>query len=130
MSAKAEFANEALVVVNTIESGITITRDQKGHLIYYIDGFDTATNEGIAAESFGTPVKLNMTMLPFQSSRPKEGEVPNGLTDDVLLAILEDRLRAYDNSLAKNQQNTEALLHVQIARGLVKQRGMNTNVPQ
>ncbi len=98
---------------------------------YDITGFDTEKNAG-NADAEGYKVSCSRIALIFQDQRQSGPlDISNGLTDETLLAILDHRLKAYDNSLAKCPANTEALLHIQLARGLLQQRGhFQPEVPQ
>lgn len=110
--------------IKTASPGIEISLMDQAHLRYDISGFDTTKNPVSVTEE-GEPVTMQVAALIFQSQRPGACEVPDGITDDTLAAILQSRLEAYHNSLAACPANTEALLHVQMMRGLLARRGLN-----
>jgi hypothetical protein len=86
-----------------------------------VTGFDTANNPH-NADRQGFQARFGRTTLVFQSHVPKEGETPDGITDEVLFAILEKRLESYNCVIEKCPINSEALLHLQLAHGLIRQR--------
>ncbi len=110
--------------IKTSSPGIEIALMDGAHLRYDISGFDTTKNPVSVTEN-GDPVTMQVAALIFQSQRPGACEVPDGITDDTLAAILQSRIEAYNNSLAACPANTEALLHVQMLRGMLQRRGLN-----
>lgn len=109
--------------IKTSSPGIQIDQMDDAHLRYDVSGFNTVTNPASVDED-GNPVGCTTTALIFQSEKPVAGAIPDGITDDVLAAILQSRLEAYNNSLAACPANTEAMLHCQLMRGLLGRRGL------
>lgn len=100
---------------------IEVTDEKAGR--FDVTGFDTANNPH-NADKQGFQARFGRTTLVFQSRIPAEGETPDGITDEVLFAILEKRLQAYNCVIEKCPVNAEALLHLQLAHGLVRQRSL------
>lgn len=109
--------------IKTSSPGIEIHLMDNAHLRYDVSGFDTTKNPVSVTED-GEPVTMQVASLIFQSHRPGACEVPDGITDDTLAAILQSRIEAYNNSLAACPANTEALLHVQMLRGMLQRRSL------
>lgn len=73
---------------------------------YEISGFDTTTNA-----SFRVPVgPLTKAVIGFQNGPIGESGV-NGLTHEALLAIVIDRLRAFQAGSFSSRENAIALTH-------------------
>lgn len=68
----------------------------------------------------GSPHK-QITFLNFQNGPIREAGV-NGITHEVLLAILEDRLRGFQSGKYGCLENQAALEHIQAAQKILKSR--------
>lgn len=118
---------QPVAVLGTTAENIQIVVWDNECVHYQISGYNAHKNE-VAPHPDGLGIDPTMSIV-FADRRPGSPEEQlTGITDDVLLAILEHRLRAYDNSLAKCVNNTEALLHIQLTRGLLKMRGHKNKV--
>jgi hypothetical protein len=85
------------------------------HHCYAITGFDTNTNPS-ATEPF-----THKLVVLFQNGPIPEVGV-NGVTHETLLAIVADRLMAYQSGPYGCTENANALLHVMSALQQLKQR--------
>lgn len=112
-------------VVNPANDKLTITvADAAGaggaNHLYMIEGFDTASN---ASDPFvarhGSPSKH--TTILFQNGPIPEKGV-NGVTQEVLLAIVADRLNAFQNGPFACRENEVALEKVQEAMEALQSR--------
>jgi len=85
--------------------------------LYLISGFNSGSNPSDPfIEQFGTAA--NHSTILFQNGPIGEGGTGvNGLTHEALIAILIDRLEAFQNGKYKCPENAEALLHLKYARG-------------
>ena len=117
-------------IVDTQTPGIVVEVVDPNHCRYDITGFDTGNNPN-SKDMQGYQASFSRGVLVFQSKKPGEGEIPDGITDETLAAILVHRLKAYHNSLAACPANSEALLHAQMMQGMLMRRGLRRNdVPQ
>jgi hypothetical protein len=73
---------------------------------------------GYRDKSGGVPAAL---LIEFQNGPIKEVGV-NGLTHEVLLAILADRLRCFQAGAFANEFNAEALSHIEAAQAALQAR--------
>jgi len=112
-------------IVNPANEKITIeVQDEPGaggasHL-YMIKGFNTGTNPSCPfTERHGAPAE-HATVL-FQNGPINEVGV-NGVTQEVLLAIVADRLRSYQTEPYKCKENACALTHIEEAMHWLQQR--------
>lgn len=117
-------------IVNPDNDKITITViDPPGHggasHVYSVDGMDFMANEaylpiGLAPAQYGINT---MTAMPiaFQCGGIADHGV-NGITHEVLLAIIEDRLMSFQNGPFANEFNALALEHVTAARQILLTR--------
>lgn len=108
-------ANDKLTVTVTDEPGA----GGANHL-YMIEGFDTATN---ASDPFvarhGSPSKH--TTILFQNGPINEAGV-NGITQEVLLSIVADRLRSFQAGPFACRENALALTKIEEAQHWLQQR--------
>ena len=112
-------------IVNPANEKITIeVKDAPGagnasHL-YVITGFDTDTNPSCPfKEKYGESAK-HSTVL-FQNGPIDEVGV-NGVTQEVLLAIVADRLRSFQEGPYRCKENACALTHIEEAMHWLQQR--------
>lgn len=112
-------------IINPANDKLTITVcDEPGaggasHL-YRIEGFDTTTNASDPfVRAYGTPAK-HATIL-FQNGPIPENGV-NGTTQEVLLAIVADRLRSFQAGPYACKANACALTHIEEAMHWLQQR--------
>ncbi|CUJ98015.1 Uncharacterised protein [Achromobacter sp. 2789STDY5608615] len=112
-------------VVNPANDQLTITvTDEPGaggaNHLYMIEGFDTESN---ASDPFtarhGQPAK-HATIL-FQNGPIAEVDV-NGITQEVLLAIVADRLRSFQAGPFSCRENALALTKIEEAMHWLQQR--------
>jgi hypothetical protein len=85
---------------------------------YEITGFDTATNPSLLGQ--GIEPKSKITIL-FQNGPINEHGV-NGVTQEVLLAIVADRLECFQAGPFASDYNAKALEHVKAAQESLLQR--------
>ncbi len=106
-------------VVNPANDKIRITvQDEPGsggaNHLYMVEGFNTKTN---ASDPFtkrhGQPSEH--TTILFQNGPIPEKGV-NGITQEVLLAIVADRLQCFQKGPFASDLNAKALAHVEAAR--------------
>lgn len=112
-------------VVNPANDSLTITVvDEPGsggasHL-YLVEGFNTSTNPFDPFENqYGQPAR-HATVL-FQNGPINEVGV-NGVTHEVLLAIVADRLRSFQSGPFACKANACALTHIEEAQHWLQQR--------
>lgn len=107
-SHKTGLANEALEIT---------VRDQPGsggaHHLYLIAGFEASENRSNPGEPM---MQRHATSVPilFQNGPIGENGV-NGITNEALLAIVEDRLAKFQAGPFACSENGKALLHVKDA---------------
>lgn len=83
---------------------------------YYIEGFDVSTNPGATEED-------NYLYILFQNGPISENGVGvNGITHEVLLAIVADRLRSFQKGPYSCKANACALTHIEEAMHWLQQR--------
>lgn len=88
--------------------------------LYFITGFNSANNPSDPQTlCYGKP-SHNVTVL-FQQGPIAEVGV-NGVTHEALLAILADRLQAFQDGPFANEFNASALDHIRKAMGALKAR--------
>lgn len=96
--------------------------DEKGsggaHHLYLVKGFNTLRH----------PVRFEYSSLParelevmFQHG-PIQDATPNGVTNEVLLALVEDRLACFQEGPFPSEYNQEALDHVRAALAALHRR--------
>lgn len=87
---------------------------------YAIYGFHTATNKSVngAGSTLGDETALHVI---FQNGPIPETGV-NGITQEVLLSIVADRLRGFQNGPFKCKANACALTHIEEAQHWLQQR--------
>jgi len=100
---------------------ISVSGDKKSfaHNVYNVSGFNTSTNPDIE-NSVETSEKENLEII-FQSGPISENGV-NGITMEVLLAIVADRLRSFQQSPFVCKENACALTHIEEALHWLQQR--------
>lgn len=86
---------------------------------YEVSGFDTENNE-----SRGDSRPWGSTTILFQNGPIKENGV-NGLTHEVLLAIVADRLESFQKGPFSCQENAQALAHIKVALAVLHNRTKN-----
>ena len=100
------------------------TLDEKGaggaYHLYHITGFNSASNASDPwTARHGQPAE-HSTILFQNGSIPEKG--PNGVTQEVLLAIVIDRLEAFQAGPFASQYNADALQHARSALTSLQQR--------
>lgn len=111
--------------VNPANDTLTITvLDEPGaggaNHLYQVTGFDTSTNSSDPfTERHGQPAQ-HATVL-FQNGPIADVGV-NGLTHEVLLAIVADRLRSFQKGPYSCKANACALTHIEEAKHWLQQR--------
>jgi len=112
-------------IVNPANDKLTITvGDEPGaggaNHLYTVEGFDTATNASCPFTArYGEPAK-HATIL-FQNGPINEVGV-NGTTQEVLLAIVADRLRSFQSGPFACRENALALTKIEEAMHWLQQR--------
>lgn len=112
-------------IINPANDKLTITvADEPGaggaNHLYMVEGFDTTTNPSDPfVARHGQPSK-HSTIL-FQNGPINESGV-NGITQEVLLAIVADRLRSFQAGPYKCKENACALTHIEEAQHWLQQR--------
>jgi hypothetical protein len=87
---------------------------------YKVRGFDTATNPSREDES-GFSSSFSCLPIIFQNGPINEAGV-NGVTQEVLLAIVADRLRSFHAGPYACKANACALTHIEEAQHWLQQR--------
>ena len=87
---------------------------------YEVTGADHKTNPSFP----GQPIDSNTTAIVFQNGPIGENGV-NGLTQEVLLAIVADRLRSFQAGPFSTRENSIALTHVETALLWLHKRTLN-----
>ncbi len=105
--------------VNPANDKIAITvTDEPGaggaHHAYLVHGFDASGNASVRAADAPVP-NGSHTLILFQNGPIAEAGV-NGVTQEVLLAIVTDRLQAFQAGPYACAENAEALKHVEAAQ--------------
>ncbi|KRB73467.1 hypothetical protein [Noviherbaspirillum sp. Root189] len=85
------------------------------HHAYLVRGFNSLSNPSTGG------VELKSTMILFQNGPIPEAGV-NGLTHEVLLAIVADRLRSFQAGPYACKANACALTHIEEAQHWLQQR--------
>lgn len=86
---------------------------------YVVLGFETGTNPSVSGSYDGEP--KSKTVILFQNGPITEVGV-NGLTHEVLLAIVADRLRSFQQGPYACKANACALTHIEEAVHWLQQR--------
>lgn len=89
---------------------------------YHITGFDTGSNPSCPFKRRHGQSAQHATIL-FQNGPIQESGV-NGITHEVLLAILADRLRSFQVGPYQCEENAAALVHIESARLALMSRTM------
>lgn len=87
---------------------------------YEITGMDTATNAS-AEDRSGYKTSFSRQVILFQNGPIPENGV-NGITHEVLLAIVADRLRSFQKGPYATKANACALTHIEEAQHWLQQR--------
>ena len=87
---------------------------------YEISGFDTATNAS-RADAQGYESSFSKQVILFQNGTIPENGV-NGVTQEVLLAIVADRLRSFQAGAFACRENALALTKIEEAQHWLQQR--------
>jgi len=108
-------------IVNPANDKLTIeATDQPGaggaNHRYVVGGFDVSTNPSDVDDLQGEPL-----VVLFQNGTIPEAGV-NGVTQEVLLAIVADRLRSFQNGPFSCKENACALTHIEEVMHWLQQR--------
>jgi len=106
-------ANDKLIIMVADERGAGGANHR-----YEITGFDASTNPSENNEN-GTGA-TRCTILFQNGTIPEKGT--NGITQEVLLAIVADRLRGFQSGQFKCKENACALTHIEEAMHWLQQR--------
>lgn len=87
---------------------------------YDITGFDTESNPSSARDD-GYKSSFSRCIILFQNGPIKEAGV-NGITQEVLLEIVADRLRSFQAGPYSSKENAVALTHVETAQLWLQKR--------
>lgn len=107
-------ANDKIKILVTDEPGA----GGANHM-YEVTGFDASTNP--SARVKGVPGLITGQAILFQNGPIPEAGV-NGLTHEVLLAIVADRLRSFQKGPYSCKANACALTHIEEAQHWLQQR--------
>ena len=112
-------------IVNPCNDKLRIeVRDEPGaggaNHAYHITGYDTATNPSAVGPD-GYEVSHSRTVILFQKGPINEVGV-NGITQEVLLAIVADRLRSFQAGPYSCKENACALTKIEEAMHWLQQR--------
>ena len=88
--------------------------------LYEVEGFDYGTNPSAGAHK----VEGNALLVLFQNGPIGEAGV-NGVTQEVLLAIVADRLQAFQAGPYACEENGNALEHIKAAKRWLEERTKN-----
>ena len=108
-------ANDTIMITVTDEPGAGGANHR-----YVVSGFDVARNPS-AKESDNYPPNFKQTVILFQNGPIPESGV-NGVTHEVLLAIVADRLRSFQAGPYSCKANACALTHIEEAQHWLQQR--------
>lgn len=108
-------ANDSIVIAVTDEPGAGGANHR-----YELTGFDTASNPSNADEE-GYVASFSKQVILFQNGPIAEAGV-NGITQEVLLAIVADRLRSFQSGPYACKANACALTHIEEAQHWLQQR--------
>lgn len=111
-------SNDKLVVTVTDEKG-----DGGDNHRYEVTGFDTETNPS-ATNSEGNSCSFSRMVVLFQNGTVPDRGV-NGITQEVLLAIVADRLRGFQSGPFACRENALALTKVEEAMHWLQQRTLS-----
>lgn len=106
-------------IVNPANDKLTITVDDApgaggAQHLYMIEGFDTASNDSDPFIARHGSSSKHTTILFQNGPIPEKGV--NGITQEVLLAIVADRLQAFQAGPYACAENADALSHVMAAQ--------------
>lgn len=90
---------------------------------YEVTGFDTEKNPS-KVDDGGFAASFSRLLILFQNGPIAESGV-NGITQEVLLAIIEDRLVSFQAGAYANEYNAEALEHVRTAQAALHRRTLD-----
>lgn len=112
-------------IINPANDKITISvTDEPGaggaNHRYEITGFDTESNKS-NVDGNGYRSRYTREIILFQNGPIPENGV-NGITQEVLLAIVADRLRSFQDGPYKCKENACALTHIEEALHWLQQR--------
>ena len=88
--------------------------------LYMVGGFDTGTNGSDPFKERHGQSARHTTILFQNGPIPENGT--NGITHEVLLAIVADRLRSFQAGPYKCKENACALTHIEEAQHWLQQR--------
>lgn len=108
-------ANDVIAIEVTDEPGAGGANHR-----YEISGFDTAGNPS-NADHAGFASSFSRQVILFQNGTIPENGV-NGVTQEVLLAIVADRLRSFQAGSFACKANACALTHIEEAQHWLQQR--------
>lgn len=112
---KVNPANDVLEITVTDEPGAGGANHR-----YEIAGFDTVGNPS-SVDAEGYAASYSRQVILFQNGPIPEAGV-NGLTHEVLLAIVADRLRSFQKGPYACKANACALTHIEEAQHWLQQR--------
>ena len=107
---KGDYTNDKLDVV------VNPTHDH-----YLIEGFDGVYDSTCEAKQH------NSVLLKFQKGNPEINGV-KGLTNEVLISVLIDRLRYFQSQQYRCDENAKAIDHLEQALAILKTRQSPTRV--
>jgi hypothetical protein len=114
---KVNPANDRLSITVTDEPGAG-----GANHAYEISGFDLSGNPSAYDPEYGRPAKAeHRTTIYFQNGPINEAGV-NGVTQEVLLAIVVDRLKSFQAGQYACRENALALTHIQEAQHWLQSR--------
>ena len=108
-SHKVNPANDTLKITVTDESGAGGANHR-----YVVSGYDAKHNASFTLGAIGDRTQREITIL-FQNGPIAESGV-NGITQEVLLAILIDRLESFQKGPFACRDNAVALTHLETAK--------------
>jgi len=89
---------------------------------YDVTGFDTDTNPS-SINTQGYKTRFSRFNLVFQNGNPNDPAIgANGITHEVLLAVLIDRLNGFQSGPFAHEHNAAALTHLEAAMAELNQR--------
>jgi hypothetical protein len=112
---KINQSNDTITIAVTDEPGAGGANHR-----YEITGIDTDKNPS-ATDSQGYKASFSKQVILFQNGTIPENGV-NGITQEVLLAIVADRLRSFQKGPFSCKANACALTHVEEAQHWLQQR--------
>lgn len=114
---KVNPANDILTITVTDEPGAG-----GANHAYEVRGFDLSKNPSAVDPEYGTPASAEHRLAIYFQNGPINEAGVNGITQEVLLAIVIDRLKSFQAGKFSSRENALALTHIQEAQHWLLER--------